>query len=100
MSKVTVCRYSNLDTFRNWYVEIAEKNGLEFYDFNLIKTKEEKLPDSSAFSDKFHLGNNGAGIFTEMFTGILTKEKAGKDISELFYNSYGDLESHMSMNKN
>ena len=99
LSKVTVCRYNNLDTFRQWYENVAEENGLQYYDFNLIKTKEEKLPDSSAFSEKFHLGNKGAGIFTEMFTDVLNKKAAGEDISDMFYNSYSELEEHMSLEK-
>lgn len=97
LSKVTVCRYDNLDTFREWYENTAAENGLQYYDFNLIKDKEEKLPDSSAFSDKFHLGNKGAGTFTKMFTDVLNKEAAGEDISNLFYSSYSELEQHMSL---
>ena len=99
LSKVTVCRYDNLDTFREWYENIANKNGLQYYDFNLIMDKEEKLPDSSAFSDKFHLGNKGAGTFTKMFTDVLNKEAAGEDTSALFYDSYSELESHMTLDK-
>lgn len=99
LSKVTVCRYDNLDTFREWYENIANENGLQYYDFNLIMDKEEKLPDSSAFSDKFHLGNKGAGTFTKMFTDVLNKETAGEDTSALFYDSYSELESHMTLDK-
>ena len=99
LSKVTVCRYDNLDTFREWYENIANENGLQYYDFNLIMDKEEKLPDSSAFSDKFHLGNKGAGTFTKMFTDVLNKEAAGEDTSALFYDSYSELESHMTLDK-
>ena len=99
LSKVTVCRYDNLDTFREWYENIANENGLQYYDFNLIMDKEEKLPDSSAYSDKFHLGNKGAGTFTKMFTDVLNKEAAGEDTSALFYDSYSELESHMTLDK-
>ena len=77
----------------------AKENGLQYYDFNLIKTKEEKLPDSSAYSDKFHLGNKGAGTFTEMFADVLNKKAAGEDISDMFYTSYSELEEHMSLEK-
>lgn len=100
LSKVTVCRYDNLDTFREWYENVAKENGLQYYDFNLIKDKEEKLPDSSAFSDKFHLGNKGAGTFTKMFTEVLNKAAAGEDTSDLFYSSYNELDKHMSLDKN
>lgn len=99
LSKVTVCRYGNLDTFKEWYENVANENGLQYYDFNLIRDKEEKLPDSSAFSDKFHLGNKGAGTFTKMFTDVLNKEAAGEDTSALFYGSYSELESHMTLDK-
>ena len=99
LSKVTVCRYDNLDTFKEWYENVANENGLQYYDFNLIRDKEEKLPDSSAFSDKFHLGNKGAGTFTKMFTDVLNKEAAGEDTSALFYGSYSELESHMTLDK-
>lgn len=99
LSKVTVCRYDNLDTFREWYENVANENELQYYDFNLIRDKEEKLPDSSAFSDKFHLGNKGASTFTKMFTDVLNKEAAGEDTSPLFYGSYSELESHMTLDK-
>ena len=41
LSKELICQYDNLDTSRKWYEEIAGKNGIEFYDFNLLNNKDE-----------------------------------------------------------
>lgn len=100
LSKVTVCRYGNLDVFREYYQDIAAENGLVYYDFNLLKCKEEKLPDSSAFFDKFHLGNEGAQTFTELFTEVMQMKDMGQDTDPLFYESYEELDAHMDFTNN
>lgn len=99
LSRVSVCRYSNLDVFREWYVDIAEQNGIEFYDFNLLKNRNELLPDDSAFADKFHLSNTGAQTFSETFTEIIKKVDSGEDVSDLFYNSYVEYDQDQGYSK-
>lgn len=95
LAQLTVCRYSNLDLFRGWYADIAEENGLEFYDFNLLTGKEELLPDDTAFSDRYHLGNDGAQTFSEVFADILQKKDNGEDVESLFYKNYQEVDEHM-----
>lgn len=97
LSKVTVCRYRNLDVFRGWYEDIAKENGLEYYDFNLLKERDTLLSDDTAFSDKFHLSNVGAAVFSEVFVDVLQKSAAGEDASALFCESYGEIEEVLGL---
>ena len=88
LSRATVCRYDNLDTFREWYAAYAQEKGIEFYDFNLIKNRNKLFPDKEAFFDKYHLGNKGAETFTHFFADFMKKVDSGEDVSKLFYESY------------
>jgi hypothetical protein len=99
LSKVTVCRYSNLDVFREKYVEIAKENNLEYYDFNLLVDKDELFPDETAFSDRFHLSNDGAEIFTRYFTDFIQKVDAGENVDDLFYSSYAEVDQNEDYSK-
>ena len=88
MSNTAVRRYANLDYFREWYENYAAENGLKFYDFNLLKSRNEFLSDVDCFRDEEHMGVTGAHAFTTYFADFMLKEEAGEDQTDLFYASY------------
>ncbi len=87
-----ICRYSNLDVFREWYVQIAEERGLTFIDFNLYKENFELFQERDDFNDDTHLSAAGAEKFTELFVEVYDMIQNGEDFSDLFYDSYDELE--------
>ena len=93
LSELVTCKCSNLDVFYNWYKEYAYENELEFYDFNLLKEKQDMLPDELAYYDAGHLNDTGADIFGMEYCRIMRMVDAGEDISELFYGSYDELDA-------
>lgn len=93
LSELVTCKCSNLDVFYNWYKEYAYENELEFYDFNLLKEKQDMLPDELAYYDAGHLNDTGADIFGMEYCRIMRMVDAGEDISDLFYGSYDELDA-------
>lgn len=79
--------YSNLETIRQHELAIAEKHGIEFYDFNLIRSRED-YPAATAFFDELHLSESGAKTFTRSFAELLQKADAKENIDCLFYENY------------
>lgn len=94
LSELVTCKCSNLDVFYDWYTEYASENGLEFYDFNLLKEKQNMLPDAVAYYDASHLNDSGAEIFGKEFCRIMQMVDDGEDISGLFYGSYEELDAN------
>ncbi len=95
LSDSFISTYKNLDTFREWYEEIADERGISYYDFNLYKGKSELLSDEGSFYDMRHLNDAGAGIFSEIFSGVYKKVVNGEDVSGLFYESYDEMKKQV-----
>lgn len=77
----------NLDTIRQYMQTLATQYGVEFYDFNLIRTRSD-YPAATAFFDTLHLSGSGAETFTRSFAALLQRVDAGENIDALFYDSY------------
>ena len=92
MPEKTVLAYDALDTVRGWYVDYAQRYGCEFYDFNLLKTKNADYPADTAFFDKTHVSRYGAETFTADLIAVLQGKARGESTAELFYDSYADWE--------
>ncbi len=82
---------TDLDTVRSWYLAYAEEYDCEFYDFNLLKTRQADYPADTAFSDKTHLSRTGAETFTGQLAEVMKMTAAGESTSDLFYNDYGTV---------
>ena len=95
VSDYWISRFNNLDEPYHYYRELADKNGLEYYDFNLWKGEYDLFVDEEDFYDNGHLGNDGAVKFTNLFVETMQKRAAGEDISQEFYKDYADLYMHM-----
>ncbi len=93
ISLAAICRFDNYDVARERLVEYCEKNELEYYDFNILKKRNELFSDKTSFHDRYHLGNTGARDFTRYFCSFMKKIDKGQDVSKLFYKSYAEFES-------
>ncbi len=94
VSKTEICVNSNFDEITGWYRQIAEERGLRYIDFNLYKEHFELLSDEEDFNDSLHLSLAGAKKFTPLFSEVYTKIQNGEDVSDLFYDSYEELEAN------
>lgn len=64
--------------------EIAEQEGIEFYDYNLIKPELFKS-ETSYFQDYAHLNGKGAEVFSKSLAEFLNLRSVGQDMSQYFY---------------
>ena len=83
-------RVNNYQGAVDFFNEYAEKNGIEYYNLNYIKDREDILPDN-LFKDKIHLNYEGGQRISKIFANILKEDLAGKDISYHFYKNLEEL---------
>lgn len=88
LSEYTIYRCSNLDDFYDYYCELAKERNIEYYDFNLLKNKNELFSDDTSFYDEAHLNNIGADTFTSILCETLLRADNGENVKESFYSSY------------
>lgn len=86
----SLLRFDGLEEIRQWYTAYAQQYDLEFYDFNLLKTKMEDYPADTAFFDRFHLSESGSQTFSKQLCSLLLRAEDGEDFSDLFYSSYDE----------
>ena len=91
VSDAYVWEYSNLDDFLQWGQELAAEKNCLFLDFNLLKTRYEDFTDKESFSDKDHMSEEGAIVFTQRYIEVVKKIEAGEYVSGMFYSSYKDM---------
>lgn len=72
--------------------EIAEKWGVDVYDFNLAKEEFLPIQEIRYFMDIEHLNGTGAEIFTEFFHKIMSSDAA--ENRKYFYDSYEQKLAH------
>ncbi|NFS28573.1 hypothetical protein FDF12_07585 [Clostridium botulinum] len=76
----------NYFKFNEKISEIAKEDGIDYYDYNLIKSELFKVKlDSGSFFDQLHLNGKGADAFTESFAQFLKIKESGEDMSKYFY---------------
>ena len=90
-SKAFNCSCTNLDVFHQWYADYAAKNGLQYYNFNLCKCIDTRLPDEGCFYDPHHLNNAGAAAFSEFYADFMRRIRAEEDLRDEFYASYAEM---------
>ena len=86
-----IWRHSGWNECFGWLQNFCKENQLEYYDFNLIKTRTDLFSDSESFSDGTHLNSKGAEKFSALFTQVLTLRDEGEDVSGLFFDSYSEM---------
>ena len=86
-----IWRHSDWDDSFSWIQNFCAENKLEYYDFNLIKTRNELFSDSVSFYDKTHLNEQGAEKFSALFADVITLNDEGTDVSSLFFDNYSQM---------
>ncbi len=95
ISDEMLAQYENLEEAHQWYLYYANEYGCTFLDFNLYRQRDALLPDDTAFFDKMHLSKAGAAAFSRTLSELYLKIKAGEDVSDLFYDSYAQMDEAM-----
>lgn len=72
--------------------EIAKEEGIDYYDYNLIKPEIFKS-ETKYFHDYAHFNSEGADIFSKSFAKFLKIRDSGEDMSKYFYNKDEYLDS-------
>ena len=93
LSDAAIMSYDKLDVIHNRYKEICEKWDCEYYNFSLYKGKSDFFKDSNSFYDRNHLSQSGAETFSYLLSNVLEKSLSGNDCSDLFYDSYEELQT-------
>lgn len=91
ISDRTICMYSDMDVLMNDIASVCEENGVEYYDFNLLKTRSETWNQETDFSDDIHLSVNGAEKFTKALADVLIRINEGGNTTALFFKSYKEI---------
>ncbi|MDD6571191.1 MAG: hypothetical protein PUF12_02260 [Thermoflexaceae bacterium] len=75
----------NYDAYHEAVRELAEEQGVAFYDFNLLREDYEDYADE-LFLDSHHLNGRGADVFSADLAQLMTRRQT-EDISVYFYES-------------
>lgn len=67
---------------------VARRWNVPFYDFNLKKDKLNRYPEETSYFDQHHLCEASAQVFPYDLAEIITRARAGEDVSGEFYSSY------------
>ena len=86
--------HSNTDIVMATVREIAKNADAEFYDFNLIKGKDQMFPADTAYFDISHLSASGAETFNREFARVITAAENGENTDDLFYSSYVEAQQY------
>lgn len=86
--------HSNTDVVMATVREIASNADAEFYDFNLIKGKDELFPADTAYFDISHLSASGAETFNKEFARVISATANGENTDDLFYSSYIEAQQY------
>lgn len=79
-----IFKEKNYFEFNKEIGSIAKNNGVDYYDFNLVKP-ELFQAKTEYFQDTAHLNSKGADIFTKSFAEFLKLRTSGEDMSKYFY---------------
>ncbi|MDD4599642.1 MAG: hypothetical protein PHQ46_01075 [Negativicutes bacterium] len=88
MPKSLLADTGNYQQAHDFFARLAEEEGLEYYDFCLLKPDIAKFPNSY-FRDKSHLNNIGADKFSNIFAEFLLLNQ--DDRRSYFLTSFDEL---------
>ncbi len=72
------------------FSEYAETHGVPYFELNLLRDRQEILPDS-LMRDSDHVCGAGAEVISEIFCRIIDEHRAGQDTSHWFYDSVAEM---------
>ena len=86
--------YENMDLFREKMLEILSDYDIPYYDFNLLKNRQDYLSDEYSYRDSEHLCDVGAKSMSKILSEIINDRKNGEEIPFAFYDSYEEAKTH------
>ena len=89
-------RFTGWEVYQECLEGIAEKYGVEFYDFNLYIGREDILNDDLHFFDENHLSGDGADVFTNVLVQVIRDRDSGKSVDDMFYASYEEAKENLT----
>lgn len=92
ISERIILQHSNLDKVMGDCKAFCQEHDVPMLDFNLHHERPELFNDEESFYDAFHVSKYGAQAFTDLLSETILKMQAGEDVSDLFYDSYSELE--------
>ncbi|MDE6662532.1 MAG: hypothetical protein K2K46_04225, partial [Lachnospiraceae bacterium] len=78
----------NYDNYINEVKEVADKYGVDFYDFNLAKSEYFSVNIDEHYRDFTHLNAMGAEVFTNFFAKVVSG--TSEENQKYFYSSYSE----------
>ncbi len=78
----------NYDAYISQLNEITEQYGIEYYDFNLVKSEVLPIQDRECFFDLDHLNATGVERYTQFLHEVMQNTK--EENKKYFYSSYAE----------
>lgn len=76
----------------DYFAEYAKNHGIDYFNLNFIKDREERYPDS-CFVDFLHLNYIGGQQSSHDYTTVLKKLANGEDPSDMFYKDLNEFKA-------
>lgn len=92
-TEIFVWQHYGWEAYEDYMNGVAEKYGIEKYDFNLLKDRQQYFDDNLTFTDYTHLCEDGSAIFSPLMADILRRGES-EDLSYMFYDSYEEAKTH------
>ena len=92
LADAAILSYDKLDVIHEYYKNMSEKWGFEYYNFSLYKGKSAIWKDEAAYYDRNHLSEAGANVFTEILAQVMEDSLRGKTSYDLFYANYEEAQ--------
>lgn len=86
---------ADYEGFVSCFKEYAKNNDLIYQDLNLIRQREELLPDAFMY-DADHVNGKGAESVSSLYCEILRKNINGEDTAGYFYASAADMKQEIT----
>lgn len=91
---MTLYRVENYQMAVDYYLNFAEKHGINYVNLNYLKGREEWLPDNLMF-DFNHVNGEGAEIVSEKYAKYLKVYLSGEEAPDIFYKNLKELQAEV-----
>ncbi len=92
----TLLEVGNYNEINEYFTNIAENNGIDYYNLNLIRPEILNLSDSE-FYDATHVNGEGAQKVSQVFSDILKDREEGTlDYNRYFYENFEEAEKNIT----
>ncbi len=93
----TLLSIKNYDDVHDYFSTFAEDNGVNFYDFNLVRTNVLDRSDSGFIDYDGHMNDTLADDYTKLVAEVIEKNDNGSLVmDDYFYASEKDLENDLN----